>query len=51
MMRSTCVDNNFATMIYNKKRYGVVSDRELIVLTSNWLIKKPVAVMLGGKFR
>ena len=26
-------DRNFATVIYNKKRYGVVSDRELIVLT------------------
>jgi hypothetical protein len=26
-------DNNLATVIYNKKRYGVVSDRELIVLT------------------
>jgi phosphoglycerol transferase MdoB-like AlkP superfamily enzyme len=27
------LDGNFATVIYNKKRYGVVSARELIVLT------------------
>jgi hypothetical protein len=26
-------DNNLATVIYNKKSYGAVSDRELIVLT------------------
>jgi hypothetical protein len=26
-------ENHLATVIYNKKRYGVVSDRELIVLT------------------